>query len=402
MMKAQRAMTTVASMSLLILVLSMACSAPEPAGRQIVISANDNHLDLKYGAMNALPETKADTLTILDFATFPPVVTNLEGIANCVVGPPTNVAITPDQTLALVADSMVVDPARSAEPIPARTVHVIDLTASPPVKIGECEAGLQPSGMSITPAGDLALVANRGDGTVSVLAIEGKSVRLHAQVRIGTEASKVSHVAIAPDGKRALASRQADNVVSLLEIDGRNVTYTGRDMTVGLGPYSLDISADGRVAVVANGGGGESGDHSSAAIIDLTAVPPRVVNHVCLGFGPEQLVLSPDGRLAAAALMNGSNAKADSPFRTEHGLVRLFRREGTNLVPADEQPVGPVPEGLTFTNDGRYLLVQNYLDRTLSVFRVAGSRLIKAGEDIPVSGQPAGIRAATRGRLKAR
>jgi DNA-binding beta-propeller fold protein YncE len=386
------------SLSFLLLVGGLGCHASGPGARQIVISANDNRLDLRNGTEKIFPDRKPDTLSVFDFATFPPSVTHIEDVANSVLGPPTNVAITPDQTLALVANAMVINPANPTEQIPDRVIHVIDLTSDPPTKIGECEAGLQPSGMSITPNGELALVANRADGTVSVLAIDGRDVRRIAQVTIGTVDSKVSHVAVTPDGKRALATRQSDNAVALLEIDGRNVTYTGRDMTVGLMPYSLDITADGRVAIVGNGGGGLTGDTTTAAVIDMTLSPPRVVNHVSTGYGPEQLVLSPDGRLVAVALMNGSNVRQDSPFRTEHGLVRLFRREGTHLELADEQPVGAIPEGLTFTNDGRYLLVQNYVDRTISVFRVCGAQLRKACDDIPVTGQPASIRAASRGR----
>jgi DNA-binding beta-propeller fold protein YncE len=381
----------------LLLLVQIGCHAAGPKGRQIVISTNDNRLDLRYGAMKVDPAPRPDTLTVLDFATFPPTVTELDGVANSVLGPPTNVAITPDQTLALVANSMVIDPDDPAEQVPGREIQVIDLTADPPAKIGTCEAGLQPSGMSIAPSGEIALVANRADGTVSVLAIDGRRIRHLGQVKVGTAESKVSHVAITPDGKRALASKQADNAVALLAIDGHEVTYTGRDMTVGLMPYSLDVSADGRVAVVGNGGGGVTGDASAAAIIDLTLSPPRVVNHVCIGLGPEQIVLSPDGRLAAVSLMNGSSEKPDSPFRSEHGLVRLFRRKGTDLAFLDEQPVGEVPEGLTFTADGRYLLVQNYVARSIRVFRVAGNTLRKAGDDVPVSGQPAGIRAASRG-----
>ncbi len=375
----------------------MGCNAAAPRARMIVVSSNDNTLDLAYGATKVFADPAPGTLTVLDCSTMPPKVTNIEGIANSVLGPPTNVAITPDQTLALVASSMVVAPGDPTQQIPDRVIHVIDLTTDPPRKIGECEAGLQPSGMSIAPAGDLALVANRADGTVSVLTIAGKRVHHHAQIRIGTETSKVSHVAITPDGRRALASKQEDNKVAVLEIDGRDVRFTGRDITVGVKPYSLDISADGKVAIVANGGGGDTGDVSSAAVIDLTLTPPRVVNHVCLGLGPEQLVLSPDGRLAAVMLMNGSSEKKDSPFRSEHGLVRLFRRDGIHLMVVDEQPVGAIPEGVTFTSDGRYLLTQNYVDRTISVFRVAGETLRKVGDDIPVSGQPAGIRAAARG-----
>jgi len=389
--------------TLLLLVGLCGCGAFAPSGRQIVISANDNRLDLAYGAMRVYDDPRPDTLTVLDFATFPPTVTNVGNVPNTVIGPPTNVAITPDQRLALVANSLIIDPNDSTKQIPDTKIAIIDLTVDPPAKIGEVEAGAQPSGISITPDGDLALVANRADGSVSVLSLSGREVEHLEKVTIGEEGfgaeagSGVAHVAITPDGKTALASKQNENSVALLKIDGRKVTYTGRDMTVGLTPYSLDISADGETAIVATGGA-PTGDTSAAAIIDLTLSPPRVVNHAAIGFGPEHLVFSPDGKLAAAAIMNGSNAPRDNGFRTETGLVRLFRRKGHDLIFCDEKPCGAVPEGVAFTNDGKYVIVQNYVDRSLSIFRVTWFGLQKACDDIPVTGQPSAIRAATRGR----
>jgi DNA-binding beta-propeller fold protein YncE len=62
----------------------------------------------------------------------------------------------------------------SFEPVPDDRLFVIDLTASPPAVIDTLHIGKQPSGMVIAPTGKLALVANRADGTVSVLSIDGR------------------------------------------------------------------------------------------------------------------------------------------------------------------------------------------------------------------------------------
>ena len=51
-----------------------------------------------------------DSISILDFATFPPTVRHLDNIANTVIGPPSNIAITPDKSLALIANSVKLDP----------------------------------------------------------------------------------------------------------------------------------------------------------------------------------------------------------------------------------------------------------------------------------------------------
>ncbi len=60
--------------------------------------------------------------------------------------------------------------------MPDNRIYVIDLMANPPAQIATVEVGKQPSGMAINRAGDLALIANRADNSVSVLTISGKEV----------------------------------------------------------------------------------------------------------------------------------------------------------------------------------------------------------------------------------
>jgi len=72
-------------------------------------------------------------------------------------------------------------------------------------------------GLSFSPKGDMALVANRADGTISVLKIDGTNVTQTETVPIGPG---VSHVVFTPDGRHALALKSPDNKVALLDIDG--------------------------------------------------------------------------------------------------------------------------------------------------------------------------------------
>src|SRR5207244_11891214 len=134
--------------------------------------------------------------------------------------------------------------------------------------------GKGPAGLSITRQGTLALVANRSEGTVSVFSVSGKDVKNVGTVQIGDEKTGVSHVAISPDGKTALVTRDGDSMVSVLAIDGTKVEYTKRDLTVGMRPYGVAITADGTAAVVANIGRG-LGDHGAVSVLDMTANPAR-------------------------------------------------------------------------------------------------------------------------------
>ena len=67
---------------------------------------------------------------------------------------------------------------RAGKPVPDNKLYVIDLTTNPPKLIDTVAVGKQPSGMSINRAGNLALIANRADNSISVLSIAGKKVKL--------------------------------------------------------------------------------------------------------------------------------------------------------------------------------------------------------------------------------
>src|SRR5439155_15247035 len=111
--------------------------------------------------------------------------------------------------------------------------------------------GKQPSGLSINRAGDLALIANRADNSISVLSIQGKEVKLIDTVPMG---EMVAAVVFTPDGKRAFAAKFPGHKVALLDVDGRKVTYSKRDLPVGLWPYNLGVTPDGKLALTADNG----------------------------------------------------------------------------------------------------------------------------------------------------
>src|SRR5207247_8775349 len=120
----------------------------------------------------------------------------------------------------------------------------------------------------------------------------------------------VAAVAIAPDGRRAFAVKFPGHKVAMLEISGQKVTYTKYDMPVGLWPYNIDITPNGKLALTAdNGNGGSSDGHvATVSAIDLEANPPRVIDRVVVGDAPEGLAISPTGEIGVAVLLNGSAA----------------------------------------------------------------------------------------------
>ena len=337
-----------------------------------------------------------DAVLVMDVAdpAHPRIRASLK-LVNSLLGPPTNLQITPNGRLGLVANSVnSVQDGEAWKPVPDDKLHVIDLDASPPKLIDTVTVGKQPSGLAISRKGDLALTANRAGKSVSVLSIDGTSVRAVGEVPMGNE---VAAVAITPDGRRAFAVMNVANKVGVLAIDGTKVTYDkSLDMLAGFNPYNVDITPDGRWAFVsANGATGSNVD--GLTVIEAGGPHPHVAGLTTVGRGPEGLALSPDGRWAAIPLLLGSGDKQNDWGYTRNGEVVLASVGADGELRAVSRlPVGGLPEGVAFSPDSQYVYVANFNDWNLQVFRIAGGKLGATGVTLELPGRPASMRALAR------
>ncbi|MBX7258906.1 MAG: hypothetical protein K1Y02_21260 [Candidatus Hydrogenedentes bacterium] len=362
---------------------------------QLMISGNEAKIDLTSGTPRGIAGAPPDSLTILDFDTFPPTVRHIDNIKNTVIGPPSNIAITPDESLALVASSVVLDPKDPAKWVPDSVIHVLDLRTDPPSVVQELATDKQPSGMSITRDGKRAIVANRAAGTVSLLAIDGTTVSIKQTLEVCKPEDNISDVAITPDGKTALASVCEAGYMAMLHIEGDALTLDERKFSVCGKPYRVVISPDGRFALTGGSGQGVP-DVDAVTVVDLSLNPPRTVDYVLIPPGPESLEISPDGKLVAVVIMAGSNLPADKPLHTEQGIVVLLARRENTFVKVQEIPTGPIPEGVAFSPDGKYLVVQCHPKRELWFFEVVGETLRDTGQRIGVPAMPSSLRIADK------
>ena len=363
---------------------------------QVLIVGNDEKQGWDENAKPILKEPGHDTLSVIDISKpEAPHIAATIPLINSIVGPPTNLAIHPSGEIAFVANSL--------EPViqgwghrlePDNKVFLIDLKATPPKVIGTITVGKQPSGMAISQKGDLALVANRADGTISVLSIRGKDVLVVDSVTVGTATDSVSAVAITPDGKHAFAAKAAANKVALLSIDGDKVTYDKRDLPTGIFPYNVAVTPDGKLALtVDNGnGGGSDGNAKTVSVIDLEADPVRIIDHVTVGDSPEGLAISPKGDLAVSVEARGSNMPKTAFFYHPTGAVTALKIDGKKVTNVGEVNVGALPEAVAFSPDGSYLYVGNFIDGDLSVLHIDGTQLADTGQRFKLPGHPASMR----------
>ncbi len=367
-----------------------------PARAELAISANDNHLVQLDGVNTVVKNPGPDSLTVIDLAAArPTVVATIPGVPTSVIGPPFAVAITPDESLALVTCAMKVDPADPTKQAEDNRVSVVDLKASPMAVIATLTAGRAPAAVSINRAGTLALVANRGDGSVSIYTISGKTVTAAGNLPVGNALSALGHVTFTPDGTHALLTRDGDSLVTELTVEGTKVTLTGRDLRTGLRPYGIDVTRDGHAAVVGNVGYG-SGDDDTISLIDMTAVPIRTVETLSVGQTPEGIKLSPDGQWCAVTVQNGTGKPKANPFHHDHGKLMLFHVSGFHLVKVAEGAIGHWSQGIVFSADNTKILVGNMVEHDIQVFSFNGMALTDTGQTILVDGGSASLRTADR------
>lgn len=311
---------------------------------------------------------------------------------NSVYGPPTNLGITPDGRLGLVASSVLMRQEGTAwYAQPDDRLHVIDLAAVPPRLVETVRVGRQPSGIAIDRSGGLALVANREGRSVTVLTIAGTTVRTVATIDVGDQAAAV---AFAPDGRRAFVAKNKAAKLGVLSIDGTQVrSETGLDLPVGPGVYGLAVTPDGAVALTGNTGPEPSDGHAdTVSVIRADGTRPVVIDHLGIGDTPEALAIAPDGRHAVVSVVRGASAPHASPGYTPNGAVVLLSIAPDGQVRrVAEAPAGAVTQGIVFSPSGGYVYVGNYVDRTLGVYRVVGDTLTDTGHRVTLPGQPASL-----------
>lgn len=366
------------------------------AHAQLLIVGNDQKVVITDGKPAIQPPGK-DTLSVVDISrpATPRMIATIP-LDNSIVGPPTNLAITPSRDIALVASSMESQAKDNKFAlVPDNRLFVVDLQANPPAVTATLTLGKSPSGLAIAHDGRWALVCNRGDGTISLLTIDGKTVKVTDTVTIGTPADAVSAVAIAPDGKLALAVKAASHKIAVLHIENGKMTYSNKEDLPGNNyPYNVEIVPNGSIALVANTGGGGSSDGNAdtVSVIDLTAKPIRVIDHITVGDSPEGLAISPRGDLAVTVEARGANRPKDTWYYHHDSAITVLKIVGKKVTRVGDVPVGVFAEGAAFSADGSRIYVGNFIGTDMSVLAVKGDKVTDTGRNFKLPGQPASMR----------
>jgi len=370
--------------------------APILAQAQYLVIGDDNKIHWDDAGKPVFTEPGKDEVVIVDIKNpeAPKIIATLP-LTNTVIGPPTNLAVTPDESLALVANSIAYQQDGAGwKSVPDNKLFVIDLKSAPAKLIATVEVGKQPSGLAVNKSGSLLLIANRADSSVSVLTIKGQEVKLVDTVPVGDPAAAV---AFTPDGKHALVAKNTVNKIALLNVEGDKVTYDKTDLSVGVYPYNVQVMADGRFALTANQGnsGAADGGAGSVTVIDLKATPPHVVDYVGIDPIPEGLDVSPRANLAVALALNGSGAVPKGAWYAHpNTIVDVLSTAGGKVRKVGSVNAGGLAEGVAFSPDGKYLYVANFNDNNVQIYRVTGEKVVDTGKTLKLPGHPASMRSS--------
>ena len=373
---------------------ALAWSAAAPAA-DIIVSAQDGKFVRVEGRATFPQPAPPDSLVVLDASQSPPVIKGiLEGIEQTVQGPPQAVAVTPDGKLAIVGAPTRYDYEAKKE-IFDNFLQVVDIEASPPKLIDKVDIGAHANGMTINREGTLLLAAAL-DGTVKVLSIDGKTVKPIAEVKVGEK--RLSGISFTHDGKAAIVALRDENGAAVLSVEGSNVTLTKERISTGVNPYAVDVSSDGKWAVIGNTGiGGRIVDDADVVtLVDVSKRPFRAVQQISVASSPEGVAISPDGRWIVVQSMAGTNLQASDPGRQKIGKMTLFEiREGV-ATRVNEVPGGEAAQGVVFSQDSKQVLLQMDVERALGIYAIRDGKLVDTGARIALAAGPVSIRSMPR------
>lgn len=267
------------------------------------------------------------------------------------------------------------------------------------------KVGQSPQAIAITPNGQLALVVNQDDLSVSVIDIAGQTIEAKS-IAVGAYPTSI---AVSPDGTLALVTNLGDNTVTVIDIASRSAEAS--TIPVGQYPRGVAITTDGTLAFVTDMGDG------TGTVIDIASRNAEA-EAPFIGLGASGIAMTPDGTLALVLIHNPPSVGAmDIANRypyvwsgcdvdvfpasiaiTPDGTLALVTNDQSDTVtvidiasgkPTDTIPVGTNPQGIAITPDGSLALVTNRGLNSVSVIDIAARTALN--DVLSVGQSPVGI-----------
>jgi DNA-binding beta-propeller fold protein YncE len=371
------------------------------ARAEIAVSANDGK-QLRPGDSISVPTP--DSISVLEFGGGHARQIGELAVPTAMIGPPTSVALARNGSFAIVTACLSLT---GDALVPADTVSVIDLSRpSRPKLLQTLHAGPGASGVSISPDGKLALVANTKSDSISRFAISGKTLTALGDVKLEAGANPTD-IAFSPDGKTAIAVAQRSSHLDILSVDGTQVANTGRSIASGRMPYGAVVTPDSRYVINTNLGGAlvpaslagqppAAGMSREGTIAMSDIASGAVTASVVVGPTPEHVALSADGKFVAVVVANRTaSVRSDPKFASVLGLLEIYAVGQGTLTPVTRADTGHWCQGAVFSRDNGTILLQCAAERQIEVYRFDGKSLQRDDSaTLPLVSRPGAIATA--------
>jgi len=199
-----------------------------------------------------------------------------------------------------------------------------------------------------------AYVANRDDGTVSVIRISDNKVIRRIEVK-----KRPVGVAVTPDGKYVYVTNRGNNSVSVIQTATNTLLKTVKiddpdDPDVRTRPFGVAVTPDGVRVYVANSG--------ADTVCVIQTSDNTVFDTIDVGTSPSGIAVTPDGKYVYVT--------------TDDDTVYVIQTSDNTVF--DTIDVGTKPFGVAVTADGARVYVTNRGNNTVSVIETADNELISA------------------------
>jgi DNA-binding beta-propeller fold protein YncE len=355
--------------------LAMLLAMSVAASAEIAVSANDGK-QMKEGDTVTGPQP--DSISVLNISDGHVKAVGSVAAPAAMIGPPGAVAMSKDSRFALVTACQKLD---GMNLIPDDLVEVVDLSdPAHPRVVQTAHAGPGASGVSISPDGRLALVANTEDDTVTMFSLSREHLTRLGQIQLDAK-SRPTDVVFTPDGKNAVVVAQTASRLVVLSVNGTDVSNSGRWFSSGRSPYGAVMTHDGKYLINTNLAGanptpGNIPPPHQGAVAMTDFATGQVAASVVVGPTPEHVVLSADGRYIAVVVANGTaSVRSDPKFDKVLGLLKVFAVGDGTLTLVAQADTGHWGQGATISKDNKLILLQCAAEREIEVFRFDGKTL---------------------------
>jgi YVTN family beta-propeller protein len=156
-------------------------------------------------------------------------------------------------------------------------------------------------------------------------------------------------------------------------LDAKTLAITGKINIGAQGPRGIAVTHDGKLLLTANQGSGD------LSVIDRAS--GKILAHIPIG--PSTEMVRVQGHTAYATY----EPPTDKGGLAHIAIVDLDQRKVINSIPS-----GHETEGLEFSPDGKYLLVTNEGDDTVSVYNLPSGTLAHSVDTKAIGTRPRGIK----------